>query len=164
MGELAFNGFLLLSFVGLAVYSAQIPIQGNDFLARYWPMGILIGLIVLMSIKICNLWKNMKPEERQFKINLSFLKQKAVLRLLAACAWLVIYSWMLPYVGYLIATFVFCVGIAYLLKARNPLKTILAALCITLVLFAVFTWGLGVSLPRVFGPNVDFIKRLVFLL
>ena len=40
MGELAFNGFLLLSFVGLAVYSAQIPIQGNDFLARYWPMGI----------------------------------------------------------------------------------------------------------------------------
>ena len=95
MGELAFNGFLLLSFVGLAVYSAQIPIQGNDFLARYWPMGILIGLIVLMSVKICNLWKNMKPEERQFKINLSFLKQKAVLRLLAACAWLVIYSWML---------------------------------------------------------------------
>ena len=29
MGELAFNGFLLLSFVGLAVYSAQIPIQGK---------------------------------------------------------------------------------------------------------------------------------------
>lgn len=106
----------------------------------------------------------MKPEERQFKINLSFLKQKAVLRLLAACAWLVIYSWMLPYVGYLIETFVFCVGIAYLLKARNPMKTILAALCITLVLFAVFTWGLGVSLPRGYGPIEEFSKWLEYLL
>ena len=76
MGELAFNGFLLLSFVGLAVYSADSDSR-QQFLARYWPMGILIGLIVLMSIKICNLWKNMKPEERQFKIKFEFFEAES---------------------------------------------------------------------------------------
>ena len=46
MGELIFNVLLFLAMLVLAINSLSIPIQGTDYLVRYWPLAILI---ILMS-------------------------------------------------------------------------------------------------------------------
>lgn len=163
MGELVFNGLLVLAFAGLAVYSTTIPISGTDYLARYWPMGILIALIVLILIKMVGIVKKLKAENTQWKVDLSFLKSAPIIRLVAAFIWLCLYAWLLPYGGYLLTTFFFCMGVMVLLGSRSVGKIILASFLITIVLFAVFSWGLRVSLPRGYGPLEGISKTLEYL-
>lgn len=164
MGELVFNVLLFLAFLFLAINSLTIPIQGTDYLVRYWPLAILVILMILMAYKIYGIVMKMKAENKKFGVDLSFLKTAPVIRLMLACAWLIVYAWALPYVGYVIATIVFCIGLMYLLGVRNFVKALLASLAVTIVLFAIFSWGLDVSLPRGYGPLEGFGKWLEYLI
>ena len=163
MGELVFNALLLIACIVLAGVATQIPIDGKDVLSRYWPMGILIVLAVLLVIKIVNLLRKMPAEQRKFKFDLSFLKEKGNIRLLLSFVWLLVYSWLLPYGGYILTTIVFCLGVMYLLGARNIGKMLLGSVCITVALFIIFSWGLRVSLPRGYGVLEDIGKWLEYL-
>ena len=111
MGELIFNVLLFLAMLVLAINSLSIPIQGTDYLVRYWPLAILIILMILMAYKIYGIAMKMKAKNEPFTFDFGVLKTAPVIRLMLACVWLIIYAWALPYVGYVIATIVFCVGI-----------------------------------------------------
>lgn len=164
MGELIFNVLLFLAMLVLAINSLSIPIQGTDYLVRYWPMAILIILMILMAYKIYGIVMKMKAKNEPFTFDFGVLKTAPVIRLMLACVWLIIYAWVLPYVGYVIATIVFCVGIMYLLGVTSFPKALLASFAVTVVLFAIFSWGLDVSLPRGYGPLEAFGKWLEYLI
>ena len=163
MGELVFNCLLLIACVILAIASAFVPIEGKDVLARYWPMGIMIVLIILLAIKILNILKKIPPEERKFTPDFAFLKEAGNIRIILAVVWLLIYSWFLPIGGYLIATILFCLGVMALLGSRDIPKMLLSSVCITIALFVIFSWGLRISLPRGAGPLEDFGRWLEYL-
>lgn len=163
MGELVFNCLLLVACVVLACASLTVPIDGKDVLARYWPMGIMIVLVILLAIKTLRVLKKLPPEKRKFNPDFSFLKKAGNIRLVLAVVWLLVYSWFLPIGGYLVATILFCLGVMALLGSRNIPKMLLGSVCITIALFVIFSWGLRVSLPRGMGPLEDFGKWLEYL-
>lgn len=163
MAEIVFNGLLLIACIFLAITATAIPIDGKDVLARYWPMGIMIVLVVLLTIKIVSLFRKLPPEQRKFKFDFSSLKTMGNLRLLLAFIWLFVYAWLLPYGGYILTTIVFCLGVMWLLGARKIGKMLLGSVCIALALFVIFSWGLGVSLPRGYGVLEQISKWLEYL-
>ena len=111
MGELVFNCLLLVACVVLACASLTVPIDGKDVLARYWPMGIMIVLVILLAIKTLRVLKKLPPEKRKFNPDFSFLKKAGNIRLVLAVVWLLIYSWFLPVGGDIVATIIFCLGV-----------------------------------------------------
>lgn len=162
MGELAFNAILaVLSLVAvMGCFSIQITDQP---LARYWPMTILCILFVMLCVKVTMLWKKLPAEER--KLNLSFLnlQNKNIQRLLASFAATIIYAIALSYVGYIIATFVYGIVMASLLGSRNLGKNVLISLLITMLLYAIFTWGIRIHPARGIGVFAKFSKWLEYL-
>lgn len=164
MGELAFNALLFLACVILTIYGTQIPISGSDVLARYWPIGILVVLMILFAFRLVKIWQGIPAEKRSFKTDFKWLKSPALIRLLLSCVWLILYAWALPYAGYVLATYVFCMGLMVLLGARSVPKILCMSLVLTVALFAVFSWGLRVSLPRGIGPLEGFGKWLEYLI
>lgn len=163
MGELVFNCLLLIACVILAIASVSVPIDGKDVLARYWPMGIMIVLVILLTIKILRIYKKIPPEERKFTPDFSFMKKAGNIRFLLAVVWLLVYTWFLPIGGYLLATILFCLGVMALLGSRDFPKMLLGSICISAALFVIFSWGLRISLPRGAGPLEDFGKWLEYL-
>ncbi len=162
MAEIVFNGLLLIACIVMAIVSASIPVDGKDVLARYWPMGIMIVLVILLAVKLINLIRKL-PKGTKFNFDLSFLKDKGNLRLFAAFILLFVYAALLPYGGYILTTIVFCICVMWLLGARHAGKMILGSVGITVALFIVFSWGLGVSLPRGYGPLEQISKWLEYL-
>lgn len=161
MGELVFNAFLLVIFIVFFGLSFSIPVSQGDELGRYWPMGILIILIIMMIFKLIKVWKAL-PKEK-IKVDLSFLKTAPIIRLVLAIVALVIYAYILGKLGYVLSTILFCLAVEFLIGVRSIPKALLASLGITVVLFAVFSWGLDVSLPRGTGVLESFGKWLEYL-
>ena len=63
MGELIFNGFLLIFFAAMLVYSGQIEIWNGHVWARYWPMIILAVGVLLFAIKTWGVFRKLPKEE-----------------------------------------------------------------------------------------------------
>lgn len=163
MGELIFNGFLLIFFAAMLVYSFQIPIWNDHVWARWWPMVILIFAVILFAIKTYGVFRKLSKDQLKFDIKIFGFKEKNIQRLLLAFAWLIVYAVILPYVGFVIATFIFCIGMQLLLRGKPDWKVFAAALAITVAIYVVFVWGLGTSVPRGVGPLYNFGRWLEYL-
>lgn len=163
MGELIFNGFLLIASVVMLISSFQIPIWNDHVWARYWPMVILIFAVLLFAIKTWGVFRKLPKEELKFDINVFGFKEKNVQRLLISFVWMVFYALILPKAGFVIATFIFCVGMQLLLRGKLGWQTFAAAFAITAAIYVVFVWGLGTSVPRGVGPLYNFGRWLEYL-
>ncbi len=163
MGELIFNVFMLVFFVIMLITSGSIEIWDGNYWARYWPMILLVFAVLLFTIKVYQVAKGMKKEDFKFKMEIFALKDKGVQKLLMAFAWLLIYATSMQFLGFIVATLLFCVGMQYLLGKNFSAKTALNSLGITVLIYAIFVWGLGVSVPRGAGFLYDIGITLEYL-
>jgi hypothetical protein len=163
MGELIFNGAMLVFFIAMLIYSSQIAIWQGHIWARYWPMTLLVIAVILFGIKVVGIYKELPKEQRKFSWEIFGLKNKNVRLLLLSFAWLLVYVAVLPKLGFVLTTLLFCIGMEMLLGAKFSLKTLLGAFAITITIYAIFTWGLGISVPRGVGRLYDFGKWLEYL-
>ncbi|MDC7230113.1 MAG: tripartite tricarboxylate transporter TctB family protein [Sphaerochaetaceae bacterium] len=161
MGNILFNAVLILIFLVLGVNSitAQIPSDQSD--VRSWPMVIIITILVLLVSKTVLVWKSIPAAEKKF--DFSIFKQRNVQMLLLMFGWIILFAAVLPIVGYLISTLIFCIGVTWILGARNWWKMVLTSVVITLVLFSIFAWSLGIHPPRGIGMFEVFSKWAEYL-
>ncbi len=159
MGELIFNGFLLIFFAAMLVYSGQIEIWNGHVWARYWPMIILAVGVLLFAIKTWGVFRKLPKEELKFDIKIFGFKERNIQMLLVSFAWLIFYALILPKAGFIISTFIFCVGMQLLLRGKLGWQVF----AITAAIYVVFVWGLGTSVPRGVGPLYDFGRWLEYL-
>ena len=164
MGELIFNGFMLVFFSVMLFFSTQITIRNDYYGARYWPMVLIVIAIVIFSIKVYRIWKKLPAEERKLNIGVFGLNEKGTQRLLMSFALTIAYAALLPYGGYILTTIIFGMLAAWLIGAENIGKMLLAGVGACVPVYAVFVWGLGVMPPRGAGFLYDislWIERLV---
>lgn len=164
MAELFFNG--ILAVLNIAALFACFSIETTDQpLARYWPLALLALLFVMLVIKIAGLVRNLSDEEKAKLKKMAFLNfsNKNIQKMVAAFAVSIVYAFALSYVGYIFATVIFGTCMAYLLGGKCWWKNVLTSVVITVVLYAVFTWGLGIHPARGIGIFSRFSKWLEYL-
>ena len=127
-----------------------IEIWEGYFGARYWPLMLLLVADILFAIKAVGIYRKL-PKDK-IKVDLSFLKTKPILKLLLAFAVTATYAGLMEPLGYVISTILFGMIMGAILGQRNPIKLFLASVIITMVIYAVFVWGLGVMVPRGADP------------
>lgn len=164
MGELVFNVFLAIIDVIAIIGCFSIQIIDQP-MARFWPLGIFAALLVMLVVKIIGLWKKLPEEEKQSAKGLAFLKLKnpRIIRLVLAFILSIIYACLLPCLGYLVCTIIYGTGMAFLLEGKYWWKNILISFVITAILYALFTWGLGIHPARGVGVFAKFSKWLEYL-
>jgi hypothetical protein len=82
----------------------------------------------------------------------------SIARFLLLCAALFAYAWLLPLLGFAIATAALCWATLVLLR-RRPLRALIEAVVAALLVRYAFTAGLGVPLPE---AQLPFLERLGF--
>ena len=163
MGELIFNGTMLVFFVVMLINSSQIAIWQDHYWAKYWPMMLLIIAVILFTIKVVGICKKLPKDQWKFTWEIFGFKNKNVRTLLLSFLWLIIYAAILPKLGFILATCLLCIGLEVLLGTKLSVKALLGALAITVIVYAIFTWGLRISVPRGVGPLFEFGKWLEYL-
>jgi hypothetical protein len=156
MGELLFNVLLLLFFVVMGAYSFDIKIVDEHSGARYWPLVMICAIILLICVKIAQIWKALPKEERKFSLDIFKFNDSGVQRLLLSLGWLFLYILALPYGGYALSTILFFAGMAWLIGARKVSVIALSSIGITIAVWAVFVWGLDVHPPR----GIGFLEKI----
>lgn len=164
MAELFFNGILVVLNIVALLGCLSIEITDQP-MARYWPFTILALLFAMLVIKIVGLVKNLSDEEKAKCKKLAFLNldNQNIRKMVAAFVVSIVYAFALGYVGYIFATVIFGVCIAYLLGGKCWWKNVLTSVVITFLLYAIFTWGLGIHPARGIGIFARFSKWLEYL-
>ncbi|MDO4546719.1 MAG: tripartite tricarboxylate transporter TctB family protein [Clostridia bacterium] len=156
MLELIVNILLFLFFVYTLCFNvleAPVPdrVQRNPFALQpnVWPSVILVLLMICVAINIYKIIsKNKgKPEFtlKAFGASISsFLKS----RLFIGIAIVVILSFLLESLGFMVSCFLFLISYGILLGERKIWRLVLICLIITLVLYICFGVLLAVNLPR----------------
>lgn len=150
MGELVFNGGMLAFFLAMTANCMSIEIWEGYFGARYWPLLLLIIADLLFAAKTIGVYRKLPKDA--IKVDFSFMKSKAIHRLLLAFVATIAYAAIMELAGYVIATVLFGMAMGAILGQRNPIKLVLASLVITMVIYAIFVWGLDVMVPRGKAP------------
>lgn len=146
MGELIFNGIMLVFFVAMTIYSGSIEIWQGYSGARYWPMVLLVIADLIFLLKTYKLLKTLPKEDR--KVELGFIKQKNVQKLLLAFVVTAAYAGIMELVGFVIATFLYAIALSMILGLHKPAKLVLSSFVITMAIYAIFVWGLDIMVPR----------------
>lgn len=163
MGELIFNGFMLLFFLAMTIYSGKIEIWRGYVGARYWPMFILILTDIIFLVKVIGLYKGM-PKETKFSLNVDFLKSKGTQRLIVSFVATITYVLVVEKLGFVISTILLGMVISFLLGLRHFGKLLLINTLITMGVYAIFVWGLNIIMPRGAGVIYKFGYWLEYLL
>ena len=150
MGELIFNGGMLIFLLAMTVYSGSIEVWQGYVGARYWPMFLLVCADLIFIAKTVGILRKLPKEER--KLDMSFLKEGKTHRLLAAFALTIVYAGVMQILGFFIATIVYAMCLSAILGLRNLVKLFLSSLVITVVIYVIFVWALDIMVPRGAGP------------
>ena len=150
MGELVFNGGMLAFFLAMTANCMTVEIWEGYVGARYWPLVLLVIADALFLAKTVGIYRKLPKSE--IKADFSFMKSAKIHRLLLAFIATIAYVAILEIVGYVIATVLFGMAMGAILGQRNPIKLLFASVVITLVIYAIFVWGLDVMVPRGKAP------------
>jgi len=161
MAELIFNAILFVFFVIMLIISGQITIWRGYVGARYWPMTLLVAVVILLAI---NIYKIMKKDPFKDKISAGLLSEKATLRFLAGVASGIAYAFILPYLGFMISSIMYGMVLSWLLGAGKLKNMVLASVGVCIPIYAVFVWALDIILPRGAGIFFNFSIWLEMLL
>lgn len=148
MGELIFNGLLLVFFIATTIYSGKIEIWQNYYGARYWPMFFLIITDIIFAVKVFSIYKALPAEKKSFKLEVSFFKEKSVQRLLLSFIVIIIYVLIVEYLGFFISTILLGMSLSFLLGCKHIGKLFISNFTMTIAIYAIFVWGLKVMVPR----------------
>ncbi len=151
--ELLFNAALLIvaivCFVNITIVAPE-PIQGNMNAAQ-WPQLIFGLLAICLVANMIKVFINTPKEQRNLE-PLKQIKLSKILKSHVTWAFVTLFATIpaLNVLGFFPTGLIFCCIFTYLFGERKPLRIILAAVIITLVLYVLFI-NLNIMLPRGMG-------------
>lgn len=169
MLELIFNVLILLGVLyTMAFHVLEAPVaikvQKNPYALQpnVWPNVILSLLALCLVLNIIGIIrKNRGKEEFSLKYLTGqvpgFFKSKVFIGM----ALVVILSFVLEPLGFMVTCFLFVIAYGLLLGERKYLRLVLVALVITFILYLLFSVALQVNLPR---GTVSFLRNFALKL
>ena len=169
MFELIIN-ILLFIFFGYTFFThvleAAVPakVANNPYALQpdVWPKAIIILLEICLIVNIIQIIKKNKGNP-DFSLGAfaksipDFLKSKLFLGIVIMVA----ASFMLETVGFIVTALFVLFFYGMLLGEKNIVRLLIAAVCITLVLYVVFSGMLSVNLPR---GTISFLRNFALWL
>lgn len=142
-GDLVFAViFLLFSLFLLSRLGTQTQwIEGSKLFAQpaFWPAISLVGMSVFALLHFLGSWWSPRIDGRWQEVGFW-------LRSLEYAGWFLLYVWLTPIIGYLLATLLFTVLLALRVGYRQWRMLLLAALC-GLAIVVLFKSLLAVRIP-----------------
>lgn len=152
--QLLFSGALTIFFAYCFIYIGAIaPEPQPDMMdGAQWPQLLLALLVFCLILNMVNIVRKTPPAERNFgalrRIDVAkLLKNKLFLGIVALFA----YALILDYLGFIATTFLFCMAYSRLLGEKRIARLLAYSMLIVVVLYAVFSLGLDIMLPRGVG-------------
>lgn len=135
--------FIFLVAVGYLIIAYQIPISDYTIVK---PSMIPVGLgwiLIVLAIALFFAKETEEEKEKQRK-----LKKNEVIDLIVMFGFLIIYTFFLEKIGFVIMTFVFIFATSLYLGYRKWLSLTLVSVLFPVILYYVFTQLLNISLPQ----------------
>lgn len=163
--ELLFNFGMLVFFIISLIYTGINirPAGAGELSADQWVIGILSILIVLMIVNIVKTYKKQKSDYAAVKktdlsklFNLDIFRSK----LLIGIVLLFVLALTMDTLGFLLSSFIFLCAYIRLFGEKRLKVIILSALSITILLYILFQFLLGVRLPR----GIGFLRNFALMI
>ncbi len=173
MFELILNVLLLLGLgyaMGFHVLEAAVPlkVQKNPYALQpnTWPQVILVLVMICVVINIVKIvMKNKGKPEFSLGGFLAGIPAFFKTKMFFGIAIVVVASFILEPLGFMVTSFLFLVSYGILLGERKYARLVIASLIITVLLYVVFGVLLQVNLPRGTVPFLRdfalFVERLL---
>ena len=168
MFELILN-VLLFVFFGWSFFThvleAPVPVkvQKNPYALQpdVWPKAIIILLEICLLINIIKIIKKNKGKE-DFTLGafLSTIPNFFKSKLFIGIVILTVASFILEPLGFMVTSFLVLCAYGWLLGAKKYGQLVIASVCITFILYIIFSGLLSVNLPRGYGFLRDFALAL----
>lgn len=161
--ELVFNVALLLFFVYCFFYVGSTSPESvpGTMNGAEWPQILIVLLVIFLLINIIKIIKN-KEQVENIKINFD-IKKIIKSKLFIGIILLLLYSYALDYLGFIVDSLIFFVLYSRLLGEKRIKVLVLSALISVAVLYLIFNTTLGIRLPRgtgIFRNFALFIESL----
>ena len=146
--ELLFNAALFIFFIYCFIYvgvKAPENVPGQMDGAQ-WPQIILGLLLIFLAANIFKIIKNKKADE-SFKINFD-LKKILRSKLFIGSALLIVYTYALDYIGFIVSSIIFFIIYSRLLGEKRKKTLIITSLVSVIALYVIFSVMLNIRLPR----------------
>jgi hypothetical protein len=141
--------FGVLSFAAALLLLTRIGAEttwlgGRPFVREpaFWPTVSIVGMTIFGTFELWSTWRGLRREPTG-QIGPEVFKWVAALEYLA---WFLVYVWVVPELGYLPTTIVFCAMLSYRLGYRSR-RSIAAAVLTGIATVVVFKSLLGVKIP-----------------
>lgn len=164
MFELILNILLLIGLgytMAFHVVEAPVPmkVQKNPYALQpgVWPNVLIVILMVLIVINIIGIIKNNRGKESfSLKAFAAGIPAFFTGKLFLGIAVVVIASFLLEPLGFMMTCFLFLIGYGLLLGEKKYLRLVLVSAVVTVFLYVVFGVLLAVNLPR---GTVPFLRN-----
>lgn len=156
---LIFGSIFLYILVGI---QSPAPTE-TELGAAFWPHIILFLLCILSVVNLVQCLKKVKAGEMKATdgLNVSgFLRS----RLFVGMIFVLVMAFLLDYIGFVPACFLFLFAYGLLLGAKNKGMLVLTSLIITVILYLLFQGALDIMLPRGLGVFRSFAITLETIL
>lgn len=134
---------ILLVAIGYLIFAYQIPISDYTVVK---PSMIPVGLgwvLIVLAIALYFIRETDEDKEKRRK-----LKKNEIVDLVVMFVALIIYTFLLERLGFVITTFVFIFSLSFYLGYRKYVSLILVSVLFPLTLYYAFTEFLNISLPQ----------------
>jgi len=159
--------FGILSFAAALLLLTQIGtetswLDGRPFVRQpaFWPTVAIVGMTVFGVFELWSAGRALRRGSAE-EIGPEVLKWFAALEYLA---WFLAYVWVVPVLGYLPTTILFCAALAYRLGYRSR-RALLAAVLTGIVTVVIFKTLLSVKIPGglVYEYLPDAVRNVMIL-
>lgn len=165
VGEFLLTFLILVVAIFLLVMSTKFPVlRAYDKLGpAFWPRIVLVGLIILNGMWLAKL---ILTQGQDLKANLSKIalgnsQERNILRLLLVIAICLMYTFLIPILGFLLLTPIFQLLVLLAMGTRKWTTLTITPLLLTAVLFGIFISILHIPLPRGIGV-FNVLSRMLY--
>jgi putative tricarboxylic transport membrane protein len=141
--------FGALAFLSAVFLLSQIPAQtswfeNTPFVSQpgFWPVISIVGMTVFGAAELWFSWRRHRRSQSE-EIQIEILCWARGLEYLV---WFMVYVWVVPILGYLPTTVLFCVTLTWRLRYWSP-RVLLSAALTAVVIVVVFKAFLSVRIP-----------------
>lgn len=158
-GVLSFAAALLL-FTRIGAETTWL--DGRPFVRQpaFWPTVAIVGMTIFGAFELWSTWRALQREPAG-RIGAEVIKWFAALEYLA---WFLVYVWVVPVLGYLPTTILFCAALSYRVGYRSG-RTLMAAVLTGIATVVIFKSLLGVKIPggMVYEYLPDAVRNVMIL-
>lgn len=152
--ELLFN-FVLMAFFSYCFYFIGVSMPKSlptELGPEQWPQLILGALVVLIGVNMVNIYRKTPADQRNFDAIkgirlMPILRSKLFIGIIIIFA----YTFTLEPLGFLLSSILMFACYALLQGEKRPWVLAAVSFGITVLLYFIFSKGLGIMLPRGYG-------------